>query len=498
MNKKLISVFEWLNILFMGTILVVSVTGTYHHIAWYKVSFVSVIWFICFLVTFLVFKKSEAFLTKHKTLLLGGYLFLLFSALSAASILFANPPTNDYGEVYESSLNLIAGKEVNWSYYAMFKNNYLLLLLMALIRLPAYLAGFNGTYSIIIFSVLCATTTALLIFKIMEHFRFPIYLCFLSLVIYALFLPLYGCTYAFYSDQATIMLTVLPIYLIVSDSGDNKWLSVIKIILVGLFACMAFWLKATALIPIIAFTIVKLLTSFNRRTLFRILTYFCAFICFWIIYELIWRASPAYKMTDMHVPIIHWIALGSHGHGDWDDNADYAYELLATPTIEAKKEFAYSYLRRNLNEMFSVTHIVSKMRHNFAAGFMGLSTYIYEPDSPAFPFLSAYGTYGGYTMMLATGMYYLLLLLNILGSVISIIRQRTDNQNILGLFARISLFGLFLFLMFWEANNRQLYNHIPLLVLSGAATFAQFFDKPANASRSHHPGVAALSNSSSS
>ena len=477
MSRKLISIFEWLNILFMGTVLVVSVTGTYHHIAWYKVSFVSVIWLICFLFAFLIFKKSEAFLTKHKTGLLAAYFFMLFAALSASSILFANPPTNDYKEVFESSLKLIAGEEVTWSYFAMFKNNYLLLLLMALIRLPAYLAGFDSTYSIIIFSALCATITALLIFKIMENFRIPVYLCFLALVIYALFLPLYGCTYVFYSDQATIMLTVLPVYLIVSDSGSSRWLSIIKIILVGLLACMAFWLKATAVIPIIAFTIVKLLTAFNRRTLWRILEYCCALILFWVIYELIWRASPAYKMTDMHVPIIHWIALGSHGSGGWDDNTDYAYALLATPTIEAKKEFAYSYLRQNLHEMFSVSHIVSKMRHNFAAGFMGLSTYIYVPDSPAYPFLSAYGTYGGYTMMLATGMYYLLLLLNIFGSVISIIRKKTDPHIILGLFARISLFGLFLFLMFWEANNRQLYNHIPLLVITGIASFAQLFDK---------------------
>ena len=480
MDKKLISVFEWLNILFMGTVLIVSVTGTYHHIAWYKVSFVSLLWFVCFLFTFLILKKSEAFLTKHKTILLSAYLILLFAVLSVASILFANPPTNDYGEVYESSLDLISGKEVSWDYFAMFKNNYLLLLLLALIRLPAYLAGFDGSCSIIIFSVLCVTITALLIFKIMEHFRFPVYVCFLALVVYALFLPLYGCTYAFYSDQATIMLTVLPIYLIVSDSGSHKWLSIVKIILAGLFACTAFWLKPTAVIPVIAFTIVKLLTAFNRRTLQGILIYCCAFVCFFVVYELIWRASPASKMTDMHVPIIHWIALGSHGHGDWGDNADYAYELLSIPGIESKKEFAYSYLRRNLSEMFSVTHIVSKIRHNFAAGFMGLSTYIYVPESPAYPFLSAYGVYGGYTMMLSTGMYYLLLLLNILGSVNSIIRQKIDCHDNLGLFARISLFGLFLFLMFWEANNRQLYNHIPLLVITGMAAFTQFFDKPAD------------------
>lgn len=476
MNKKLIYIFELLNILFMGTILVISVTGTYHHIAWYKVSFVSIIWFIGFILGFLFLRRCESFLEKHKKVILAAYLFLLFAVLSATSLLFSNTPVSDYGEVYANSLNLISGKEVNWSYFAMFKNNYLLLLLMALIRLPAYLVGFDGAYSIIIVSVLCATLTALLIFKILEHFQFKVYVCFLSLIVYALFLPLYGCTYAFYSDQATIMLTLLPIYLIVSDFGKRRWVSILKIILVGLFGCMAFWLKATAIIPIIAFTIVKLLTSCNRNMLRRILLYCCSFICFFALYELIWRSSPAAKMTDMHVPVIHWIALGSHGHGDWTDNSDYGYKLLGAPSMEAKKEIAYSYLKQNRDEMFSVTHIVEKARHNFATGFMGLSTYIYEPDSPAYPFLSAYGVYGGYTMMIVTGMYYLLLLLNIIGSMISIIRRKLDCYNILGLFARISLFGLFLFLMFWEANNRQLYNHIPILVITGMTTISLLFD----------------------
>ena len=185
------------------------------------------------------------------------------------------------------------------------------------------------------------------------------------------------------------------------------------------------------------------------------------------------------------MPVIHWIALGSHGHGDWTDNSDYGYQLLGAPSMEAKKEIAYSYIAQNRDEMFSIHHIVEKARHNFASGFMGLSTYIYEPDSPAYPFLSAYGVYGGYTMMIVTGMYYLLLLLNIIGSVISIIRRKLNCYNILGLFARISLFGLFLFLMFWEANNRQLYNHIPILVITGMTTISHLFNHRSNSQSLH-------------
>jgi len=478
MNKKVLTVFEYLNILFMGAMLIISVTGTYHHIAWYKVSFVSAIWFGCFLLAFFVLKKCEAVLSKHKSLVLVLYLLLLFTVLIISSLICANPPTSDYGELYESSLGLISGGDVRWSYFAMFKNNYLLLLLLALIRLPAYWIGFDGFYMIVVVSALCVTLTALLVFKILEHFNLPVYICFLSLVVYALFLPLYGCTYAFYSDQATILFTVLPFYLVTSANDNKKgWWAVTKCILAGLFTCMAYWLKATAIIPMIAFLIVFMLTSLNRENARRLPIVIVAFVCFMIGFEFIWRASPSSRMEDSHMPLVHWIAIGSHGNGGFEENSDYAYIALATPTIEAKKDFALSYIKSNLSEMFSRAHILRKARHNFAAGFMGLSTYIYEEDSPAFPFLSAYGAYGGYTMMIATGMYYLLLLFNIVGSVISVIRRKTDSTTVLGMTARLALFGLFVFLMFWEANNRQLYNHIPWLVITGMVTFSQLFAK---------------------
>ena len=40
------------------------------------------------------------------------------------------------------------------------------------------------------------------------------------------------------------------------------------------------------------------------------------------------------------------------------------------------------------------------------------------------------------------------------------------------LLADVAFFGLFIFLMIWEANNRQLYNALPVLVLSLFAGFA--------------------------
>lgn len=466
MNKKLINLFEYINIIFMATVLIVSVTGTYSHIAWYKVSFVSAMWMVCFFVAYCVLKKMEAFLTRNANRILIIYFFVFFLALSVFSIICANTPNNDYGQVFADSKALLTNGEVYWQYYAIFKNNYLLLLIMAALRFPAVMLGFEGFHTTIVFSALCVALTALLIFKILNYYKVPISVCFLSLIVYSLFLPIWGNTYALYSDQATILLSLLPFYLVAVDTTEKKSNMVARCIFAGFFACIAFWLKATAIIPLIACLITVILTSFKKNVK-KILITFASFIICMLCFELVWQQSPASKMTDLHMPVIYWVALGSAGDGGYNDNIDYVHTVINTMTVEAKTEYSVSYMKAHLDEMFSVNHIVSKMRHNFAAGFMGLSTYIHDDASPAFPFLSAYGRYGGYMMMLATGMYYLLLLLDIIGSVFVLISKQRKPVHNFALISELAIFGLFLFLMFWEANNRQLYNHIPWFVVSG-------------------------------
>ncbi len=459
----------------MGTLLVISITGTYSHIAWYKVTFVSIIWMLLLCIAYFILKKAEPLLIKHRNKLLCVFLILFFIILSVFSIISSNVPVNDYGQVYIDSKELVTGGDVYWAYYALFKNNYLLLILMSLIRFPALMLGYEGFYATIIFSTLCATITALLIYRILERFHLSISICFLSLIVFALFAPIWGSTYALYSDQATLIMTVLPFYLITVNNSENKLSNIVRHLIAGLFIGVAFWLKATAVIPMIACLIAVFLFEFNKDNIKRILITIIGFVFFMVCFEFVWQASPASKMTDIHMPPIYWLALGTHGDGGYEENIDYVHTVINTPTLEAKTEYSVAYIKEHFNEVFSLDHIVRKARHNFASGLMGSTMYQYDPTSPAFPFLSAYGTYGGYMMMISTGMLYLLIFLDILGSLLYVIKKQASFIHFPAIVARMSLFGLYLFLMFWEANNRQLHNHIPWMVIVGMLAFSQLF-----------------------
>ena len=73
--------------------------------------------------------------------------------------------------------------------------------------------------------------------------------------------------------------------------------------------------------------------------------------------------------------------------------------------------------------------------------------------------------FGTYIVLVCTGIYLLIDLIKkkdtSVASVISWPRILSD----------ISFFGLFLFLMLWESNNRQLYNSLPVIIMGLFAGF---------------------------
>lgn len=79
--------------------------------------------------------------------------------------------------------------------------------------------------------------------------------------------------------------------------------------------------------------------------------------------------------------------------------------------------------------------------------------------------------------MLATGYSYALLIFGILSGICGFRNLiRGERMDWLILVTHLTIFGLMLFLMIWEANNRQLYNHMPWLALMGAFGIADIFE----------------------
>lgn len=127
-------------------------------------------------------------------------------------------------------------------------------------------------------------------------------------------------------------------------------------------------------------------------------------------------------------PVISWVALGMKGAGDWSDNREYVAYVHSLPTKAEKTEYALQYIWDNRRDFWDISHLVKKIRCNFASGHLRTGKYTYtalKEHNPIWEIPAAKAI------------------------------------------ADPSLMGIIIFLMIWEANNRQLYNQVPV-ILPGA------------------------------
>ena len=186
--------------------------------------------------------------------------------------------------------------------------------------------------------------------------------------------------------------------------------------------------------------------------------------------EFLWNQFPCAELEEEYAaPFEYWFALGLTGNGSDAENADFAIKCLDTPGLEAKKQIARDYISENIQELWNVDHLVRKARHNFASGHMGLPDFNRYPINIMYHIFNDWGVYGGYAVMYTSGYFYALLLFGLLSSLLSLRDYMQGKQLFLfAIVARLVMFGLVIFLMLFEANNRQLYNHMPWFAVLGA------------------------------
>ena len=81
--------------------------------------------------------------------------------------------------------------------------------------------------------------------------------------------------------------------------------------------------------------------------------------------------------------------------------------------------------------------------------------------------------YWRYSMMMTAYMYTCYILIIACGVLMVVKKQKVDFLSGVSL---ITLFGIMLYLMLFEANNRQLYNHLPWIVLAASSGLVEFLN----------------------
>lgn len=446
-------------------IFIISLTGTHHNIAWYKEFFVTMCILLIILASCIWLNGKEAFLQKKECKILAGILVIWFVLLYLFSCWARNSPVHDYAAVYNSAYNFAYKKEaVDWAYFARWKNNFPLFLILSTLMRLCHLAHIQDPFY---FLLLCNTSLTvwggLCTYRIVRKKLSQKSLAIIVLLFYIAFVPCWGGTGFFYTDSTSIAFSVWAANMLISPPQNTLPHG----LLAGCLWGIGFSIKATAAISMIAILLICLLTPDNTR-LKRIGGILSGFIFIVLFWNGIRMNFPCHEMEEEYAaPLEYWIGLGLNANGSYSENQHFALTCLEISGSTEKEKYARQYIATHIQNFWSAPHLISKIRCNFASGQMGLADFSVYPINNAYEFFNSFGKYNGYTTMVTTGYFYALWLLGMSGQCIDLIQLQQNKISEISFFyvPQLTVWGLYLFLMLWEANNRQLYNHIPWFCL---------------------------------
>lgn len=478
-SKISLSIWVFIYLLFtilMGLIIILSITSPQHNLFPWQMAAGTIAGTLFFIVIIWLWDKVPCERLKKSTCLYVILLILFGTSLYAMSCIGRNSPDSliDYLHVWIAASELSEGHELtNEFYFLTYANNIKPMLYLSVLFRMAKLLHFQDPFYFVLFWSVCQMLTAVWSVGILagntkeerKNYRIPILLMFVCT------LPIWANIQAFYTDSMSFMMGVLALALArLGLESSSKRKAAMMMILAGVVAGIGISIKVTVFIPLLAGFIVFCFcrpSQKNRRyiglfSLIAIIT--LTLTNFWAGSYEIWN-----KAKETGNPAINWVALGLKDNGDWTDNQEYVAYTCSLPTKEAKTAYALEYIRENHSEFWNITHLVKKIRCNFASGHFGTVNYTYtaiKEHNPIWEIFSPWGKYYWRTSQLCFCYIFSLYSCYMLGAFSSIyhLLKRKELSAIKAI-ADLSLLGIIIFLMIWEANNRQLYNQLPMIIL---------------------------------
>lgn len=367
-------------------------------------------------------------------------------------------------------------------YFSYYTNNIRPMILMSWFFRVADFFHISRFYFLLGYSCLVVVATAWAIGYLVtdcnnKQLRLP------ALLMFGLFLPLWCFTSAYYTDTMSMGLCTIAIALTkmsILQKNNKRLVTICLSMLTAGLICFSMIWKITAVIPIIA----CILAFFSFENIIKhIKKIILIFISFVLIYASLWIVFQQYDIVKITQntgdPIISWVAIGMNGNGSWVDSHEYVMELHNLNYTEDKIEFTQQYIMDNVDLFWNPSHLRSKLLFLFADGNLNSSTYTTSADDGSWMW-KVYNPYGDYFWRASQYSFvyieimYIFMLIGAIISMINVYRGKSVDRLTFSTF--LSFAGIFVFLMVWEANSRQLYNQIPMLLLGEMLSIKMIVD----------------------
>ena len=499
LKDKLVKTFNYIFVIFFSVILINCIFLNKKSVIDFNMGVVLIISIILIMLCFGVClftlrnKNKISKLINNKKIRIGIIItaLLVFVIQIIIARCFYYPVGWDVRILRESAKALACNEAVNYLYFQQFPNNvFLLNIFKYIFYISNLFPKLDYEFALVIFNIIIMDLTVLLTILISKKIfgRKVSIITGILCTILVIFSPWMNVVY---SDTLGMIFPVLILYLYLKINECNKVSNnIILSILIGIVSVIAFQVKPTNIVILIAIFISMIFYRMKNKE--KILKYIGAIICIMISFcigKYIYDNNVAnievfgQRLDDNYsvvVPSTHFLMMGMQEqfdeenqamtYGSWKES-DYLYTFSFSGKDERVKAHI-SEIKNRLNNFGLKGYIkflynkANWILHDGTFYYGGEGRFVYEQpsaDNKLAEVIQEYyvPTNSGYINIayLHEGIWVVILFL----MIISVIDKEKQREDIFIL--RLTITGIVIFLLFFEARSRYLINHLPIFIL---------------------------------
>ncbi|MBR4905523.1 MAG: hypothetical protein IKZ44_01575 [Clostridia bacterium] len=364
-------------------------------------------------------------------------------------------------------------QDINLSYYAKYKNNQFIYLLLSLLFRFVLRTAPNASGEVLnqwAIALNCAAilTAVILSFCALKRSR-GTHFAFAAGTFLLLYTPLWLYSPIYYTDTLGLPFIVLPLLLYTFLKSGKTVRNIVLFCIMGIVCAIGMKIKMSIVFIFIAIGIVVLLLDRQKLRWLFVLSGTAALVLTAFALQL--GIDRTMHITEeeydkSQFPYLHWVMMSLGENGGYD--AKMVKYTASFDTMEERKTAVVEKTKELLEERGfagTVKHVfVTKMMHTWGDGTMSGTYYLgREPaeDGVFREYFTQKGKSFRYVYMYLQTVH-LMLLFGVMISGIGMFR-RPEGDVVSAM--RISVFGLLVFLLIWECNARYLVHIAPFLLI---------------------------------
>ncbi len=382
-------------------------------------------------------------LSKRSLLIISIINLIIFILLQIFfGYFFSVNPSWDMISIFNSATKVASNEWEFFSsyFYKMYPNNIFITVLWMKFYKLCYYFSFNLIVSSVIINIIVVLISVIITYILIKKV-FNIRVATISSFLFIVITPFYSYTPIFYTDTLTMIflpLAFLLFYIYIKSKNNFISLSIFSIFIID-----------------------------NLKGFFRFISLFLiSFIVSSILINSTCQKYIPVPLKDAGLPSTHWIMMGLKDNGGFNKE-DVDLSKKAGKTRKEIQEFNIKTIKTRLKNYGIDGYskfLYKKIQYTWGDGtYFAPVKLSRKPIRPNFLHTYIYGDKNSLFTSFSEASHSLLLFLILIGSI-----GLFKSKNKIGFLFNICIFGVFLFLILWEARSRYLVCILPILVCSSS------------------------------